>query len=862
MDMLLSLHALHSRAANWSGVLNVIEKYLEYLKPHRSNKKFELEGNCSVNFLLLVQATSQVARVMFETAFDVLLLLGYLINTSGQVSMILDDITRIKVNLIPLTHEILTQWLVLHFMGTTPTSPTIMDDFSSRLSSLHIGSKAEKRSWVLGSIGCTLAFLLDFPSCSEGDDNFMKSFLSSDKLIQSVWKFSSLVLWGVDGEDSSISSIPAIELSSLLLGHGQYEAAENLLLIIDDFSTKRKISQSSWHADADWCRRHHLMGFCLVKRAHSELDWAQKKHTIHEAVCCFFRAASLPDASQSLQNLSLVTGFLYSGEFGCTALWRFHYFQWAMQIFDQYAMSEGACQFARAALEQVDEILVLKVENIGDDFFSEPVSTIRGQLWANVFKFALDLKNYGDAYCAIISNPDDDSKYICLRRFIIVLCEHGATKVLCDGKLPFVGMTEKVEQELFWKAERSDIFATPNVYKLLYSFQAYRNNWRKAASYIYQYSIRLRNEVNIDDTGKFSTALQERLEGLSAAINALKLVDNSSAWIECKYEDDFSTSHGLPHKRARNVLEAKFVPNDDFKYEMLQYNVDVEMLEKEYLLTSAQDLMSRITDNIQIPGNQKISKLVNMLINENFYDMAFTIILKFCKGSTLNRELEQAFIALSENCFIGGIVTSPLGRKVHNFLLPSHENATYTEGIVNSSSVINQIKVNSHWETLELYLEKYRKLHPRLPVVVAETLLSGDSQIELPFWLVHLFKDGRRATPWGMTGHQPDPSTLFRLYIDYGRLAEATNLLLEYLESFANLNPADAIKRKKTSAIWFPYSAIERLWCQLEELRSAGHMQCEKLKNLLQAALLNHLKQVKLDSEDAVAVQQKPSSSS
>lgn len=54
------------------------------------------------------------------------------------------------------------------------------------------------------------------------------------------------------------------------------------------------------------------------------------------------------------------------------------------------------------------------------------------------------------------------------------------------------------------------------------------------------------------------------------------------------------------------------------------------------------------------------------------------------------------------------------------------------------------------------------------------------------------------------------------------------------------------INRKKMSAVWFPYVAIERLWCQLEELQSAGHMvdQCDKLKRLLESALRNHLKQV------------------
>jgi nuclear pore complex protein Nup160 len=99
-----------------------------------------------------------------------------------------------------------------------------------------------------------------------------------------------------------------------------------------------------------------------------------------------------------------------------------------MQKFEQNSMSEGACQFALAALEQVDSIFDLdngsEVEGL-----TETAQMIKGRLWANVFKYSLDLKNFRDAYCAIVSNPDDDSKYVCLRRFIIVLCELGETKV-------------------------------------------------------------------------------------------------------------------------------------------------------------------------------------------------------------------------------------------------------------------------------------------------------------------------------------------------------------------------------------------------------------------------------------------------
>lgn len=100
-----------------------------------------------------------------------------------------------------------------------------------------------------------------------------------------------------------------------------------------------------------------------------------------------------------------------------------------MQMFEQHNISEGACQFALAALEQVEEALVTKSEHSGQDPFDESTTIIKGRLWANVFKFTLDLNHFYEAYCAIISNPDEESKCICLRRFIIVLYEHSAIKV-------------------------------------------------------------------------------------------------------------------------------------------------------------------------------------------------------------------------------------------------------------------------------------------------------------------------------------------------------------------------------------------------------------------------------------------------
>lgn len=57
-----------------------------------------------------------------------------------QVYMMQTDVARIKLKLIPTIQETLMQWLILHFMAITPTAPPTVEDFSSRLSSLNIGT--------------------------------------------------------------------------------------------------------------------------------------------------------------------------------------------------------------------------------------------------------------------------------------------------------------------------------------------------------------------------------------------------------------------------------------------------------------------------------------------------------------------------------------------------------------------------------------------------------------------------------------------------------------------------------------------------------------------------------------------------
>ncbi|XP_040373966.1 nuclear pore complex protein NUP160 isoform X2 [Rosa chinensis] len=843
-DMMKSLHALHEKSGTWSRILSVIEKYLKYLIPRKIIQKFDAEVALDINASILVPATFQVAKVMFESALDIHLFLSYLVSISRQINMLHDDISKIQRELVPMIQEVIYEWLLLHFFATTPSESVAFEDFSSQLSLLQIDSNTGRRlcNEKLGKCEFTLAFifLLNVRSSSKDQNHFSpRSIPSVEDIIDSVREFDSWTMWGQDGESLTVLK-RVVDLALILLRHGQYDAVEHLLTIVEAHLEKEETSHGIRATDGGWCILHHLLGCCFLAQAHRGVHGVLKERKVHEAVRCFFRAASGSGSAHALQSLPQEAWLPHLGIDGSVsdAAWRLHYYQWAMQICEHYNISEGACQFALAALEQVEEAYSANNDSHDRAPFNESVSTIKGRLWANVCQFTLDLNLYYDAYCAIISNPDEESKYISLRHLINVLYERGAIKILCGGQLPFIGLTEKVEQELAWKAERSDILAKTNLYKLLYAFEMHRHNWRKAASYMYLYSARLRTEASLKGYQQLWRVLKEILNGLSAAINALHLVHPAYAWIDPLLVRSALHNEQYPGREIRITIEDQ--PNNDVHPRSWKSFMDIQKIENEFVLTSAEHLLSLAHVKWTNTGTQTAPlELADLLIQTNLYDMAFTVLVRFFKGSELKRGLERVFSAMSLKCFPHIVDSSRVG------------DDPIVHGSPDMSSANQQSNGINQWGTLELYLDRYIVFHARLPLIVAETLLRTDSQIQLPLWLVKLFKDGRREKTLGMTGHESNPASLFQLYVDYGRHGEAINLLLEHEGCFGSMRPANIMNRKRPFGVWFPYTMIQRLWCQLEEMINSGHMvaQCKQFKDLLHRALLKHLQLVKMDSE-------------
>lgn len=56
-----------------------------------------------------------------------------------QIGMSEDEVSRVKLELVPMIQEVLTDWHIIYFFCTTPSESPLLEDFSSQLSSLQLG---------------------------------------------------------------------------------------------------------------------------------------------------------------------------------------------------------------------------------------------------------------------------------------------------------------------------------------------------------------------------------------------------------------------------------------------------------------------------------------------------------------------------------------------------------------------------------------------------------------------------------------------------------------------------------------------------------------------------------------------------
>eukprot|EP00899_Mesostigma_viride_P013042 jgi/Mesvir1/21739/Mv04149-RA.1 len=261
-------------------------------------------------------------------------------------------------------------------------------------------------------------------------------------------------------------------------------------------------------------------------------------------------------------------------------------------------------------------------------------------------------------------------------------------------------------------------------------------------------------------------------------------------------------------------------------------------------------------------------EMLRYLLASGLFETALTLATSFFHGCQLTRALEQVFEAMARRCCAlqlqddalasgtgpssaslalvasaaafagvsgasGTLMLSPadaLWPGLERAFLDANMSGLGDEGQAAPILVYGSAgrgHALTAWSLLRSYLERFDGLEHnfRLRVVVAETILTVEPRMRLPRWLVAFFQGGatipsRSSQGAGGRGQGPlsdgmaprdrasEPVALFRVYMRFGKLADAADLALDYLDGWS---AQDVRRRQRHCATWFPYPLLAEL---------------------------------------------------
>ncbi|XP_012217112.2 nuclear pore complex protein Nup160 homolog [Linepithema humile] len=440
-----------------------------------------------------------------------------------------------------------------------------------------------------------------------------------------------------------------------------------------------------------------------------------------------------------------------------------HYYLKVIKLFEEHSASDCIIEIAETAIATAD----------ADDPNLPTLHSI-------IFAQHLSLGHHTEAYHCLNANPDAARRVDCLRQLVVTLFEK---KLLIDLiSFPYVDMYEDLERIVEGRARSVDLMEN-NYYNFLYSFHVNKQNMRKAASVMYEQAMRLSQEPHS------APIIAKQAQCLLACINALYHVSEKYRWIVRPVVDQsVSDEMNSSNPQKKRSIDGK---------EVLHYKIkkQVEVLElddikKEYYIVDARLKISKINSDMHIVTHTEPPELIVTLCSIGLYTMALHLCdeFKISKTSVLESLTSQC-IKLSQ-------------REDPNAWDWLTQNDIFDIGISNTTIT------NTAWKLLEYFTLKHEKdNNSELHKAVARKLLQDGAF--LPQWLLISYK-------------KRNASELLRLMLNSGRLLEASDLAIDYinavlgcgLEHFGLKTPLVAI----APPTWLPFNTIEVLLSELEDL--------------------------------------------
>nr|XP_054757535.1 nuclear pore complex protein Nup160-like [Lytechinus pictus] len=440
-------------------------------------------------------------------------------------------------------------------------------------------------------------------------------------------------------------------------------------------------------------------------------------------------------------------------------------------------------------------------------------------LWVKIFKYHLELGHNDEAYSAMTSNPDPERRRDCLRQFVVVLCEQGRMKQLCQ--YPYIDLHDEIVGIIESRARSVDLL-TINYYDLLFAFHTIRGNYRQAGSVMYEQATRLAQEI----VGVESLNRQERC--YLTAMNSLRLLHPDNAWI---VKPAVSEMEGIKTEDMNGLSPKRDYEGTPLSDPVPRRKVDVlELgdLEKEYQLISAKIKLANHQPDMAHVTTSKMSvdETVSFLVHSGLYDIAIDV----CK--TFRSPLTPVFESLAHRC----VKLSRNGADSGSWKwLASNDIGSLNLGREATAAELA-------WHLLQTYLERYDQKgdHMNYRIVIKKLLSLG---FHLPQWVINSYK-------------KLDPGNLLFLYITFDLLEEAANLGVEFIDAvlgrgieyFGLKNPI----RPTDPSVWLPYTQLDHLLNALRETRNDPEL--IKLHNVLKSKLEEYHRNAASISKEMISI--------
>ncbi|KAJ1534541.1 hypothetical protein HK405_016050, partial [Cladochytrium tenue] len=277
-----------------------------------------------------------------------------------------------------------------------------------------------------------------------------------------------------------------------------------------------------------------------------------------------------------------------------------------------------------------------------------------------VFSNSLEALLFDDAHVALMALPDIEIQRVCLRRFVTVVCEHGAAEDLC-ARYAFGPIQPEVEEILSFKARTRPVVPVapsqlprgvrhpnPNYHAILYAYYVLRGAHKKASVIMYDYAHRLGAVTAADVAGEsLLPVITEQVKSYLASITALYIIPEKEQWIIYRTSGTALRGQVAKKRRTAYAQEPAYGQDDSSagrtpsgsRSEIIRLG---EMRREYALALSKLSLAERYREYEVVAGLPDPSDLIALHVHDGDFDSAISL------GRAFGTGLRHAFAVLAQ----------------------------------------------------------------------------------------------------------------------------------------------------------------------------------------------------------------------